>query len=340
MLAYFNTLASEDAELLAWQFLLLANDLRKQRYLNACYLSLDAKNRPTVVRRKDDTPTCLWHEGDGHWCRSSQIPAVAAAMFDLYLPLLARKDAPHYVVAHLGQSIDSRIATSSGDGFFVTGEENRRHLHCLRALSDAVIIGGATVIADDPQLTTRAVAGDHAVRVVLDPRAQLDLSFGLFIDAQARTVLLHQSSAKLDQRAMKSGPVLPSGEQQVERWIVPNSDAGINPEQVVNLLASRGLRRLFVEGGGVTVSRFFEAAVLDRLHVAVAPLLVGEGTAALQLGGVEKMINAHRPPHALYSMGNDVLWDFDVSGCQDVDSGSSAVQDPTKSCLAPTVRLK
>lgn len=340
MLAYFNTLASEDAELLAWQFLLAASDLSMQQYPNACYLSLDMEGRPVARQTEDDVPACLWSEADGIWCRSSQIPAVAAAMFDLYLPLLARKEVAHYVVAHLGQSVDSRIATSSGDGFFVTGEENRRHLHCLRALSDAVIIGAATVIADDPQLTTRAVAGEHAVRVVLDPRARLDTSFGVFNDAQARTVLLHQSNAQLHQCSMVSGPVLSSGAQQVERWIVPNSDTGIHPEQVVNLLASQGLRRLFVEGGGVTVSRFLEAAMLDRLHIAVAPLLVGEGTAALQLGGVEKMINAHRPPYALYGMGNDVLWDFDVSSCQGVVSDNSAIQNLKNSTLKPTVRIK
>ncbi len=340
MLAYLNTLASKDAELLAWQFLLAARNLSKVLHPNGCYLSLDEQRTPVVLQHADDSSACLWLGNDGVWCRSSQIPAVVAAMFDLYLPLLTRTNASYYVVAHLGQSIDSKIATTSGDGYYVTGEENRRHLHCLRALSDAVIVGAATVIADNPQLTTRAVAGEHAVRVVLDPRAELDTSFGVFNDAQARTVLLHQSSAKLDARSMTSGPVLSSGEQQVERWIVPDSDASMNPEQVVSLLARRGLNRLFVEGGGVTVSRFFEAAVLDRLHVAVAPLLVGEGTSALQLGGVEKMINARRPAHALYGMGDDVLWDFDVSGCSDATVSNSAVQDSVSAALEPTVRIK
>jgi len=101
---------------------------------------------------------------------------------------------------------------------------------------------------------------------------------------------------------------------QVNRWTVSDTDDGLSVNKIIQLLSSHGLRRLFVEGGGITVSRFFEAKVLDRLHMAVAPLLVGQGTPALQLSGVAKMIQAHRLPHSIYRMGEDILWDFDVSG--------------------------
>ena len=45
----------------------------------------------------------------------------------------------------------------------------------------------------------------------------------------------------------------------------------------------RGLRRIFVEGGGITVSRFLAAGALDRLHVTIAPLLIGSGIPAFTL---------------------------------------------------------
>ena len=66
-----------------------------------------------------------------------------------------------YAVA---MSLDGFIATHSGESQFVTGEENIRHLHRMRALCDAVVVGAGTVAADDPQLTTRHVSGPSPVR--------------------------------------------------------------------------------------------------------------------------------------------------------------------------------
>ena len=115
--------------------------------------------------------------------------------------------------------------------------------------------------------------------------------------------------------------------RQVERWIIPDTDHELSVDKMINQLSSRGLRRLFVEGGGITVSRFFEAQALDRLHVAIAPLLVGQGRSALQLNGVATMMQAHRPPHSIYRMGEDILWDFDVSGMKMAGCGEDAGEE-------------
>ena len=79
------------------------------------------------------------------------------ALLDLYLPICSATAATPITVGHLGQSLDGFIATHAGDSQFVTGEENILHLHRMRALCDAVIVGAGTVAADDPQLTTRRV---------------------------------------------------------------------------------------------------------------------------------------------------------------------------------------
>lgn len=326
MLDMLDKLTQNRAEVLAWQFLQTAKSLLQRSQIDGRFLSFqntdsDESNVQTVVvRHHPDENTCLWLDGQGQWCRSSQLPECFDALFDLYLPVLGALADAHRtrVIAHLGQSIDAQIATTSGDSFYVTGEENRKHLHCLRALSDAVIVGFGTVVADDPQLTTRAVTGENPVRVVIDSQARLPTSLGIFTDAQSSTVLLHQSSADLSGLEMSFGPKITDKKgslvSQVNRWTVSDTDDGLSVNKIIQLLSSHGLRRLFVEGGGITVSRFFEAKVLDRLHMAVAPLLVGQGTPALQLSGVAKMIQAHRLPHSIYRMGEDILWDFDVSG--------------------------
>ncbi len=73
------------------------------------------------------------------------------------------------VVGQIGQSLDGRIATESGHSKYINGPAGLAHLHRLRALVDAVVVGVGTAIADDPQLTVRRVAGPQPARVVIDP---------------------------------------------------------------------------------------------------------------------------------------------------------------------------
>ena len=94
-------------------------------------------------------------------------------------------------IAHLGQSLDGYIATASGDSYYVTGPDNVRHLHRLRALADAIVVGAGTVARDDPQLTVRHVEGPNPVRVVLDPAARLDARRRVFSDGAAPTLVVH-----------------------------------------------------------------------------------------------------------------------------------------------------
>jgi len=113
--------------------------------------------------------------------------------------------------------------------------------------------------------------------------------------------------------------------QIATRWTVPGTDGDMPVASIVALLESRGLTRLFVEGGGITVGRFFEAGLLHRLHIAIAPLLVGAGTPSLQLPGSPTMLDAHRPNGSLYSMGDDVMWDFDLT--KSVTDGPTSATD-------------
>ncbi len=82
---------------------------------------------------------------------------------------------------------------------------------------------------------------------------------------------------------------------------------------MLDALAARGLRVLFVEGGGTTVSRFFGAGALDRLHLVVAPVLIGHGRRGLCVPAHDVMADCPRPPTRTLALGEDVLWDLDLS---------------------------
>lgn len=222
----------------------------------------------------------------------------AKEMLSLYLPLCAGKRCTSLVVGHLGQSLDGQIATSSGASAYVTGPENIRHLHRLRALFDAVIVGANTVEKDDPKLTTRLVPGTNPTRVVLDPKLRLPENCSIFQDGAAPTLVLCGQE--------HAGRPSLGGAEVV---CVPGGDGGLSVDGVLEVLAARGLRRIFVEGGGITVSRFLAHGAFDRLHVTVGSVFLGTGRPGVVLPGIDRLEGALRPRTRRFLMGDDVLFD-------------------------------
>ena len=221
----------------------------------------------------------------------------ARRLHEIYMPLV---ETPRLVIAQLGQTLDGRIATRTGDSCFVSGPEGIAHLHRLRALVDAVIVGAGTVTADDPRLTVREVRGRNPVRVVLDPSGRVSPDAGVFRDQAAPTIWV---------RAERSG--IPEPPPQVESLFLPEQpEGGFHPIAILQALSSRGLNRVLVEGGGITVSGFLAAAALDRLHVTVAPILLGSGRPSLTLPAVERLDEALRPRCRHFQLGSDMLFDL------------------------------
>jgi|AntDeeMetagen681_2_1112603.scaffolds.fasta_scaffold04213_2 riboflavin-specific deaminase-like protein len=233
----------------------------------------------------------------GGWSAAPTPDADAALMFDLYLPLCATA-ADSLVLAQMGQSLDGYVATAEGDACYVTGEADRAHLHCLRALVDAVIVGAGTVTADDPRLTVRAVEGDQPVRVVLARNGALDPAAQVLADGAGPTLVVHAEDAE---------PVGCDG-----LALATDADGYFNPHTLLGALAARGLRRVLVEGGGQTVSRFLNARALQRMHVTVAPLLIGAGRRGIDLSASNSLGEALRPSAKRYVLGEDVLFDLDL----------------------------
>lgn len=225
-------------------------------------------------------------------------PDETRAMLELYLPICAASVGAPVAVGHLGQSLDGQIATASGDSYYVTGPDNVLHLHRMRALADAVIVGAETVARDDPQLTVRHAAGANPVRVVLDPRQRLAGDRRVFADGLAATLLVAAT-----ERARVGC---------AETLTVPSTDGRLDLAALVARLHARGLNALFVEGGGRTVSAFLAAGLLDRLQIAVAPLVTGRGRPGLQLPPRDRIAECLRPAHRAFTMGEDVLFDCDL----------------------------
>lgn len=292
--------AAIDAET-AWKALLLARD--RWRVGNPTEPIRLAANEATLLELSPDR---TWQSF------GNAVNADAALLLNRYLPLLA----PQLVIGQLGQSLDGRIATTNGHSHYVTGPESLVHLHRLRALVDAVVVGAGTVLADDPQLTVRHCPGPNPLRVVLDPLRKLPLQRRLFCDGQAPTLVLASIPAPAlapdPEAAPNPDPDPAAGRTETALLSVSDDGSGFAPAAVLSLLAARGAQRILVEGGGITVSRFLAAGALDRLHVVVAPMLIGSGRPGLTLPAIDHLDQALRPAHRRESLGEDVLYELQL----------------------------
>jgi diaminohydroxyphosphoribosylaminopyrimidine deaminase/5-amino-6-(5-phosphoribosylamino)uracil reductase len=233
--------------------------------------------------------------------RGGQQP-LPQAWAEVFGPLRKGKVDDLVIVGQIGQSLDGRIATESGHSKYVNGPAGLVHLHRLRALVDAVVVGVGTAIADDPQLTVRRVAGPQPARVVIDPRGRLSADARMFADNGARRLLITAQGTRC---------APPSG---VEIVALPAADDGqIAPSVILSALAGCGMRRMLIEGGANTVSRFLAAGCLDRLHVMVAPIILGSGGPGLILPPLERADQAPRMPIRVHKIEDDMLFDCDLS---------------------------
>lgn len=225
------------------------------------------------------------------------------AMTDPLDPIrTAPRDKP-FVVGQLGQSLDGRIATLSGESRWINKDCALDHVHRVRAAVDAVIVGVGTVVADDPMLNVRRVPGRHPARVVIDPSGRMPASARCLADDGCRRIVVR--AAERD-----GGVELPVG---VEALHITEGEGGMAPRAIVEALWQVGLRSFLVEGGAATVSRFIDGGALDRLHVLVAPVILGSGKPGLSLRPIERLADALRPVAGVHVLPDgDVLFDCDL----------------------------
>jgi diaminohydroxyphosphoribosylaminopyrimidine deaminase/5-amino-6-(5-phosphoribosylamino)uracil reductase len=214
--------------------------------------------------------------------------------WSLYGPVATGRADPAFVIGQLGQSLDGRVATATGKSRYINGPEAIRHLHRLRALVDAVVVGVGTVIADDPQLNVREVEGTCPARVVIDPNYRLPAEARMSCDDGP--IFAVQS----DTRSRPSG---------VTPIVVPRTGSVIAPGDIIAALAERGFKRILIEGGAATVSAFLAAGALHRLHLSIAPVIIGSGPIGLNLPPIDELDGAIRPHAVTHAMGDDILFD-------------------------------
>lgn len=173
------------------------------------------------------------------------------------------------VTLKLATSLDGRIATAGGESRWITGEAARQAVQGLRAAHDAVLVGGGTARADDPQLTVRGMGPVRPPVRVVAARA-LDLPRGGRLQGAAAPLwLAHDPGA--------TPPEAAAYWQAAGARLLPVAAPGgqLDPAALLQRLGAEGLTRVFCEGGGAFAAALLDAGLVDELVLFTAGLALG-----------------------------------------------------------------
>ncbi|NTA09812.1 bifunctional diaminohydroxyphosphoribosylaminopyrimidine deaminase/5-amino-6-(5-phosphoribosylamino)uracil reductase RibD [Agrobacterium tumefaciens] len=196
------------------------------------------------------------------------------------------KKRPH-VILKLAISADGMIGRQGEGQVAITGPQARHAVHELRARCDCILVGIRTAIADDPELTVR-IAGleDRSpVRIVLDRKFELPLTSKLVGSAREVPVIVAALSPSDLPGILRSRGEMPGRSEGVrpDHRRQQLIDAGVEIlqaptlENLLHILAERGMSELLVEGGAFAAKSFLEADLVDRIMLFESPVVVGEG---------------------------------------------------------------
>ena len=233
-----------------------------------------------------------------------EAPATSVDVGVLLGSLRPSSDRPHVVLKY-AQTMDGRIATSTGDAKWISGEPERRVAHAMRAGCDAVLVGARTMLQDDPQLTVRMVPGASPMRVVLDSTLRTPLTAKVLSEDAATLILCRPDADPARRRKLTSTGAMVRD--------VAADQAGLQITEVLRLLRSLGVTSLLVEGGGRVITSMLRAGAVDRVVVSMSPTIIGAGVEAvgsLAVGRVSEGIRLVN--RSVYLAGDDILLGFDV----------------------------
>lgn len=194
-----------------------------------------------------------------------------------------------WVIMKVASSLDGKIATSTGESKWITGDSARKLAHKLRHICDAILVGKNTILKDNPELTCRLIKGKNPIRLILDTHLTLDLNFKIFeIDETKKTIII--CGEKVDSEKEK---VL--RKKRVEVWKLPlNKKGNIDLNALLEKCNENNICSILVEGGGKVHGNFLEENLVDEIFYIIGPIIIGDkmGVPAVEREPLESLKSA------------------------------------------------
>ena len=210
------------------------------------------------------------------------------SIFNILMPILRKNK--KLVIAQIGQSIDGRIALNNGNSHYINNPKSIIYLHCLRSISDAIIVGSNTIKKDDPLLTTRKIKGTNPKRIIIDGSLSLNNKYKIFNDGN-ENIIFTKSNKNI---RLNNSTII----RLKEKNFTKNFITQIKKLKYKNIL---------VEGGSKTISELINNKYIDILQFMIAPILIGSGINSLNLKEISNLNKAIRPKHNFNELENEII---------------------------------
>ncbi len=223
-----------------------------------------------------------------------KIDSILRQSCEILLPIIQKED--RNFIGQIGQSLDAKIALNNGNSHYINEKESITYLHCLRSISDGVLVGVNTIIKDNPLLTTRKIKGQNPIRLVIDPSLKLTNKYKIFKDKNTNIVFTNSNKKKNLNNTI------------IVKLPKKNFTLGI-----YKFLKKSSLKYILIEGGPTTLSYFIELKLINYLQFIISPTLIGSGIDSVKLKPITNLNKAIRRPSNFAKLGKEIVATLDFN---------------------------
>ena len=213
---------------------------------------------------------------------------------EIIIPLLLKNN--NNFIGQIGQSLDGKIALNNGSSHYINEKESITYLHCLRSISDGVLVGVNTIIKDNPLLTTRKIKGPNPIRLIIDPNLKLSNKYKIFKDDNKNIIFTNSSKDK----------------KFTNTTIVKFSKKNFT-QNIYDYLEKTSLQTILIEGGPTTLSHFIELKLLNYMQFIISPTIIGSGIDSVRLKPISNLKNALRAKNTICKLGKEIIVTLDFN---------------------------
>ena len=239
-------------------------------------ISLSSKRKSNFYIKKNNLET------------KSNISKFYQSILNILVPILRKNK--KLVIAQIGQSIDGRIALNNGNSHYINNPKSIIYLHCLRSISDAIIVGSNTIKKDDPLLTTRKIKGTNPKRIIIDGSLSLNNKYKIFNDGN-ENIIFTKSNKNI---RLNNSTIIRLKEKNFTK-------------NLITQIKKLKYKNILVEGGSKTISELINNKYIDILQFMIAPILIGSGINSLNLKEISNLNKAIRPKHNFNELENEII---------------------------------
>ena len=188
-----------------------------------------------------------------------------------------------YVIVKYAMTADGKIATSTGDSKWITGEEARRHVHLTRKRVAAIMVGIGTVLMDDPMLNCRVEDGVDPVRVICDSRLRIPADSRIVKTAKEIRTIVACTKSRDPEQEQRAAVLREAGVELLQ--MDEDTEGHVDVEKLIRELGTMKIDSILIEGGSRLNFSVLKTGLASEIDVYIAPKFVGGAEARTPVGG-------------------------------------------------------